>query len=118
MIQDYEDLEVYQKSYKKALEIYEISKALPKDEAYGLTSQMKRAAISISLNIAEGYGKRRSAAEFKRFLTMAKGSCNEMKVIVDFCRDLEYISLKAHNELKASYDEIGKMLNGLINKWQ
>ena len=117
MIQNYDDLEVYQKSYSLALRVYEIAKQLPKNEEYGLTNQMKRAALSIPLNIAEGYGKRESAAEFNRFLAMAKGSCDEMKVTADFCKDLGFISSETHDILKASYDEIGKMLYSLIKKW-
>ena len=118
MIQNYEDLEVYRKSYAQALRTYEAVKLLPKEETYGLTNQMKRAALSIPLNIAEGYGKRESAAEFKRFLAMAKGSCDEMKVIADFCKDLGFMTCEKHKELKASYDEIGRMLHGMIQKWQ
>ena len=118
MIQDYEDLSVYRKSYSLALSVYEISKELPRDETYGLASQMKRASLSIPMNIAEGYGKRESAAEFKRFLSMAKGSCDEMKVIVDFCKDLGFMRGETHEEMKVSYDEIGRMLYGLMKKWK
>ena len=118
MIQDYEDLKVYQSSYALSLKVYELTKAMPKSEAYGMIGQARRASLSIPLNIAEGYGKRESAAEFRRYLMMAKGSCNEMKVIADFCKDLGYIDPKAHEELKNSYDEIGEMLHGLITKWK
>ena len=64
MIQSYEDLEVYKKSFQLAVRIYEQGKTLPKEETYGLINQMRRASVSIPLNIAEGYGKRESAAEF------------------------------------------------------
>ena len=114
----YKDLQVYQRSYKLAISLYKFAVTMPKDEQYGLTSQIKRAATSIPLNIAEGYGKNDTKTEVKRFLKMAKGSCNEMKVITDFCKDLGYIGLKAHGELKSSYEEIGKMLHGLISRWK
>ena len=117
MIQSYEDLEVYQKSYRLSVEVYEQSKEMPKEETYGIISQIRRASLSIPLNIAEGYGKRESTAEFKRFLSMAKGSCDEMKVLVDFCRDVSIITKENHEALKARYDEIGKMLYSLMQKW-
>ena len=117
MIQSYRDLQVYEKSYALAVAMYRDAAALPEEERYGLISQMKRAATSIPLNIAEGYGKRESVAEFKRFLLMAKGSCNEMQVLLDLCRDLGYMKAVRHQEISAQYDEIGKMLNGLLQKW-
>ena len=118
MIQNYEDLEVYQKSYTLAVEIYERSKEMPKEETYGLISQIRRAALSIPLNIAEGYGKRESAAEFKRFLSMGKGSCDEMKVLIDFCKDVNIFNDESHCKLKVKYDEIGKMLYSLMQRWK
>ena len=93
-------------------------KDLPREELYGLISQIKRAATSIPLNIAEGYGKRESEKEFKRFLMMAQGSCDEMHVLLDICRDLGYIRQEDYQEAYKRYDEVGKMLSGLITKWQ
>ena len=118
MIQSYRELTVYEKSYKTALEIYRQTAKMPKDETYGLISQIKRAATSIPLNIAEGYGKRENEKEFKRFLLMAIGSCDEMRVLLDFCRDLEYMTAERHKEYAERYNEIGRMLNGLKEKWQ
>ena len=118
MIQSYRDLQVYAKSYALCLEMYQAAKRLPSDETYGLVSQIKRASTSIPLNIAEGYGKRNRVQEFKRYLMMAKGSCNEMQVLLDLCRDLGYMEESKHEEWSNRYDEVGKMLNGLIEKWQ
>ncbi len=70
--------------------------------------------MSIALNIAEGYSKRDSDAEFKRYLRMAIGSANEVAVLLDFARDLRYIQLPEHEKLHIAYDEIGRMVNGLI----
>ena len=118
MIQHYKDLTVYQKSYQAALDVYRIAKQFPREEIYGLMSQIKRAATSIPLNIAEGYGKRQSVNEFKRFLMMAVGSSDEVRVLLDFSRDLGYIAPEAHEALYATYEEIGKMLSVLHKKWQ
>ena len=82
----YRDLKVYQRSYKMAISIYKFAETMPSEEKYGLTSQIKRAATSIPLNIAEGYGKDDSKPERKRYLKMAKGSCSEMEVLLDLCK--------------------------------
>ena len=118
MIQSYEDFEVYKRSYAMALKMYQISKSLPEDEKFGMISQIRRASLSIPLNIAEGYGKKSSASEFKRYLTMSLGSCNEMAVLIEFCKDLCYIEISAYKPLKTAYEEIGKMLHVLIGKWR
>ena len=117
MIQSYKDLKVYERSYKAAVRIYQISVTFPSEEKYGLTSQIKRAATSIPLNIAEGYGKKESAKEFKRFLLMAIGSCNEMQVLADLIRDLGFIDEELHGKISAEYDEIVRMLVVLKEKW-
>ena len=117
MIQSYKDLKVYERSYTAAVRMYQISGAFPSEERYGLTSQIKRAATSIPLNIAEGYGKRDSAAEFKRFLSMAIGSCNEMQVLTDLIKDLGFIDEELHGKIVKEYDEIVRMLAVLKEKW-
>ena len=118
MIQSFRDLKVYERSYKAALSIYRMSSQLPKEELYGLTSQMKRASTSIPLNIAEGYGKRENVNEFKRFLLMAIGSCDEMKVLLDLTKDLGFIDREVHQKCEQEYEEIGKMLMVLRNNWK
>ena len=118
MIQHYKDLTVYQKSYQAALDVYRIAKQFPREEIYGIMSQIKRAATSIPLNIAEGYGKRQSASEFKRFLMMAIGSSDEVRVLLDFSKDLGYVAQEVHATVYAAYEEIGKMLNGLHSNWK
>ena len=118
MIQSYRDLKVYERSYRMAIEMYQITSGYPKEEKYGLTSQIKRASTSIALNIAEGYGKRESLNEFKRFLLMAIGSCDEMKVLLDISKDLGFITEEEHQRSEQEYEEIGKMLNRLRSKWR
>ena len=118
MIQSYRDLQVYERSYKAAIEMYRVARIFPKEELFGLTSQIKRASTSVPLNIAEGYGKRENPDEFKRFLLMAMGSCNEMQVLLDLCKDLGFIEEIIREKYQMEYDEIGKMLNVLRQRWK
>ena len=108
------DLEVYKKAYELALSIYEYAKTMPNDEKYELTSQIRRAATSIPINIAEGYGKKENQQEFKRYLMIAKGSSAEMQVLIDLCKDLGYMQESHHKVYSERYEEISKMLSGLI----
>ena len=115
---NYKDLKVYQRSYKMAIEIYREVRSFPKEEIFGITSQIKRASTSIPLNIAEGFAKNESENEFKRFLLMAIGSCDEMRVLIDMSKDLGYISEEKHGAYEKEYEETGKMLTSLRKKWQ
>ena len=118
MINSYKDLEVYTRSYKITLETNLLVKKFPQEEIFGITSQMKRASLSIPLNIAEGYGKKANVADFKRFLKMAIGSCNEMSVLISFSKDMMYITAEEHEKLNQEYEELGKMLNSMVHKWK
>ena len=117
MIDTYKKLEIYKKSYKLALRIHEITKSFPETERYDLTSQIRRASKSIPANIAEGYG-RQSKEEFKRFLKISLGSCNETQVHLEFCKDLGYINERIYKELSKENEEIGRMINSTISKWK
>ena len=110
----YKELKIYKRSYKAAKAIYEMTGSFPKEERYGITNQLKRAALSIPLNISEGYAKRESQEEFKRFLMMALGSSNEVLVLIDFSKDVGYISEDKHDKAFAEYEEIASMLNSFI----
>ncbi len=118
MIRSYHDLDVYKRSYKLALDVHRLSFELPKRERFELSSQIRRAAVSIPLNIAEGYGRKESPAEFKHFLRNSLGSCNEVQVLLDLLKDLSYIEQKAVMSFKDEYDILGKQLNVLIKNWQ
>ncbi len=118
VIQSYDDLDVYQRSYRLALEIHQISLTLPKRERYELSSQIQRAVVSIPLNIAEGYGRKESKAEFKHFLRNGLGSCNEVQVLLNMLKDLGYIEANAYDSFKGEYEILGKQLNKLISTWQ
>ena len=98
-----------------SLEVYKVSQNFPKEERYAITDQIRRSSSSICANIAEGYGRQiTSNADFKRFLVMAKGSCHEAGVWIDYCLDLDFIDDKCHYEWQNEYLEISKMLFGLI----
>ena len=109
-MRSYKDLDVYVRSYNMALCIHKLTLKFPDLEKHELASQMRRASKSIPLNIGEGYARSKSADDFKRFLIMSIGSCDEMKINIEFCKDLCYISEKTYNELIGEYEQIGKML--------
>ena len=117
MIKSYEDLEVYQRAYDNSLKIHKLSLSFPQFEQFELGSQLRRATKSIPLNIAEGYGKKASPAEFKRFLTMALGSNDEVRVQLRYCRDLGYLNDEQYVHHDKEYVETGKMLMKLLNTW-
>jgi four helix bundle protein len=119
IIKSYEDLDVYQKAYALALEVHNMSLGLPKIEQYALADQMRRGSKSICANIAEGFAKQRqSQPEFKRFLGMAIGSSDEMKVWLSFCQDLGYVPASAVSDLKTRYSIVARMLTGLLDRWR
>ena len=118
MIKGFKDLEVYQTSYGLALKIHQITREFPKYETYETGSQIRRSALSIALNIAEGYGKKRSSKDFKRFLAMALGSCNEIQVLLDFIKDLGYIEDIVYKQLIREYEILGRRIYTLMDKWQ
>ena len=117
-IESYRDLRVYQLSYQLALELHKTTMRFPAQERGELGSQLRRAAASVPIDIAEGYGRKRSPADFKRFLVMAMGSCNEVNVILDMARDLGYLTEEIHAKFKEQYDEAGRSLNKLIQVWR
>ena len=113
-IKSYEDLEVYQESYQLVLEVYQVTKDFPKEERYELISQLKRAALSVVLNIAEGYGRGRTA-EFKQFLRNSLGSANETIVLLKLAQDLGYGQTEG---LVERYDTLGKRIYCLQETWE
>jgi four helix bundle protein len=113
----FEDLEVFRRAYRVSLDLHRASLQFPKVEQFaGLADQMRRASKSICGNIAEGYGKRRrSNAEFKRYLLMAIGSADEMQVWLRYCADLEYVDQKSCERWRDEYRQIARMLQGLYS---
>jgi four helix bundle protein len=113
MIKNYKELKVWQKSYRLCLEVYRVTKGFPKEELYGLTSQMRRAALSIPCNIAEGYG-RKTTPEYIRFLYIAYGSTCELETQTLLAGDLGYIKNDRIFELQSDIGEVERMLKALI----
>ena len=118
-IAGFEDLEVFKKAYKISLEIHKASLHYPKYEQLGgLADQLRRASKGICANIAEGYGKQSiSKAEFKRFIVMAIGSADEMRVWLRYCYDLGYLDHSQWQQWRETYRVIAKMLSGLHKNW-
>ena len=110
-MKDFKKLIVWQKSIKLVKEVYTTTNKLPKEEIYGLTSQIRRSAISIPSNIAEGAG--RGSKEFNHFLNIAKGSSFELETQIIISKELDFINSETFNELNSNIIEIQKMLNGL-----
>ena len=115
MVKSYKDLNVWKKSISVVKKIYLITKKYPKEEIYALTSQMRRAAISIPSNIAEGKS-RHSKNEYIQFLYISLGSISELETQIVISRELNYIDYQIEDELLDKLDQIGKMLRSLINK--
>jgi four helix bundle protein len=106
-MQNFRDLEVWTKAHSLVLGIYEISESFPPAERYGLTSEMRRAAVLVPTNIAEGCG-RSSDADFGRFLHVAMGSASELEYLALLARDLKLLSGDAHGKIEAAIEEIKK----------
>ncbi len=109
----YRDLEVWQKAMDLAVDCYRLSEGFPKHELYGLTSQLRRAAMSIPANIAEGEG-RQHTGEFIQFLSIAYGSLSELQTHIEIAQRLEFFQEPVASKLLTRTDQIGRMLNGLI----
>ena len=113
----FEDLEVFQRAYRQSLEIHRASLTFPSAEQRALADQIRRASKSICANIAEGYGRqKRSKAEFRRFLQMAIGSSDEMRVWVRYALDLGYIDEPTWRRWRDEYQTITRMLQSLAAK--
>lgn len=114
-MRDFKNLNVWQKSHLFTLEIYKITITFPREEAYGLVSQIRRSAASIPTNIAEGCG-RNSFAELKQFLTIASGSASELSYQLILSKDLGYISESRFKELDTELSLIRKMMHAFSAK--
>ncbi len=112
-IDSWKDLKVLQKAHELVLEIYKITNSFPDDEKYRLIDQICRASSLIPTNIAEGKG-RRSKKDYIKFLIIARSSAEEVKYLLLLSKDLNFISDELYEEMINNYDEVGKMLNGLI----
>lgn len=114
-MKDFRELKIWQRSHALTLEIYRATKEFPKEELFGMTSQMRRASVSIPANIAEGCG-RDGDAELKRFLNIALGSACELHYHVLLASDLGYISGTDANALVTEVLSLRRMLGGFVQK--
>ena len=110
----HEKLDVWKKSIDFVVAVYEATEFFPKEEKFGLTSQLRRASVSIPANIAEG-AARRSGKEFAHFLSNSQGSASEVDTELLISRRLDYLPVAKYQELVGSLDEIGRMLTGLTH---
>ena len=114
----FEDLAVWRKAHQLTIEIYRITKSYPREEKFGLVSQMRRAAVSIPANIAEGF-KKRGQKNKANFYNIAQGSLEELRYYITLSKDLGYLS-KADSKqsivdkVEAAVDEVGKVLHSLV----
>ena len=118
MTYKFEDILAWQKAHRFVLMVYKVTKQFPADELYGLTSQFRRAAVSIEANIAEGY-KKLSKADILRFMNISQGSIEECRDYIILSRDLQYISDPDFSDLHDALEDASKLLylycNGINN---
>jgi four helix bundle protein len=114
-MKDFRELKVWEKGHRLALKVYSATTKFPKEELYGLTSQMRRSSISIPTNIAEGCGRNRDS-ELNRFFEIAMGSASELEYLLLLTHDLGFIVKEEFNELTGEITEIKKMLTSFIQK--
>ena len=117
-IKTYRDLDVFQVSYQLALRVSKVTRTFPGPEQFELARQLRRATRSIPANIVEGWAKRSSAAEFKRYLPVAIGSCEECKLWVDMSKDEGFLPVGQHGELLNEFNRVGAMLKSLWKQWR
>jgi len=111
-VKGHRDLVVWQKAMTLVTDVYQVTRGFPKEEPYGLTAQLRRAAVSVPSNLAEGHG-RNSRKEFHHFVGQARGSLTELETQLEIATNLGYFSQAKASELLARASEIARMLNGL-----
>lgn len=112
----YKDLKAYQKAYELALQVHDVSKKFPNDEKYSLVDQIRRSSRSVAANLAEAWKKRRYEKAFISKLIDCSGEAGETEVWLDFSKDFGYIDEEISQQLLNGYDEVGRMLTGMIDK--
>ena len=112
-MESYRELIAYQKGYQLTLLVYEITKKFPKEEIYGIISQMRRCAVSIPCNIAEGY-RRGHRKEYIQFLYVSYGSCSELETLLSLSKDLGFLDQNCFDKIYTLQEETSKLLKSLI----
>ena len=114
-MKDFRQLKVWEKAHQLTLEVYQVTVRFPREETYGLTSQIRRASSSICANLAEGCA-RNGDAELARFCSIARGSASELEYHLLLARDLHYLQTSDHEKLAAETTEVKRMLTALMQK--
>ena len=114
-VESFKDLIVWQKGIELVNEIYKVTKHFPKEELYGLISQIRRAAISVPTNVAEGWG-RGTTKNYIQFLEISRGSLYELNTLIIISTNQEYLSSEKCSEIESTINEIGRILNAIITK--
>jgi four helix bundle protein len=114
-VKDFRELKVWQKAHELTLAVYRVTASFPREELYGLTTQMRRAGTSIAANLAEGCG-RRGDAELSRFCSIALGSASELQYFLLLARDLQLLPGGHYDQLVEKTTEVKRMLTGLLLK--
>jgi four helix bundle protein len=114
-MKDFRDLKVWEKAHARTLACYDTTKSFPREEVFGLTSQIRRAASSVPANIAEGCG-RRGNSELHRFLQIAMGSASELEYHLLLSKDLGYVKAEDRDRIQGQVEEVKRMLASLIRK--
>jgi four helix bundle protein len=117
-LRSHDDLEAYQSSMQLLVRVHKLCRSLPPEEKFELGSQMRRASKSIPANISEGFSKRATANEFKRYMRTAMGSANEMETHLKIAGSLGYLAGQELDGLVDGYNHIGRQLNRLITNWR
>lgn len=115
VVRDFRELKVWEKAHILTLAIYKVTQSFPKEEVYGLTSQMRRSAASIPANIAEGCGKG-SEIDLARYMQISMGSASELEYHLLLAKDLSYLEAEKYENLNYSVIEVKKMLGPFIKK--
>ena len=114
MVRSFRDLLVWQRAIQLSVAIYRLTKDFPREELYGLSSQIRRAAVSVPSNIAEGHG-RLSTGEYRQFLGIARGSNFELQTQLEIARSLKFGDAGLLDEAESLSFEVGKMISGILN---
>lgn len=114
-IKNFRDLDVWKLGKKIVLDVYCVTKEFPKDEVYGLVGQMRRAALSIPSNVAEGFNRIHNR-EYRQFLYIALGSCAELETHIEIALELGYLDQARHDQLLEHMDHESKMLRNLVKR--
>ena len=115
LFESFDKLLVWQRAHSLVLKIYEDTNSFPKEEIWGLTSQIRRSAVSVPSNIVEGKA-RGSRKDFKRFLLIARGSLEEVKYQSLLAKELKYMNEEQYEEITIMIEDVGRLLGGMIRK--